>query len=244
MHDNIVPMPDSNVLFPKAAMYDQAWIYDNTMGPNVLWLTEARCSRLNLEADIRVLDLGCGKAISSIFLAKEFDVQVWATDLSVNPSDNWKRIQDAEVQDKVFPVSADAHSLPYSHEFFDIIVSIDAYHYFGTDDLFLKHMARFSRPGGQVGIVCPGFKRELVNDVPDYLYDHYTNQGWHSFHSPAWWRLHWEKCGAVRVDWAEEVPESREIWEDNVENQGPDTQVVLKDRGSLLTFSRVVATKL
>ncbi len=25
------------------------------------------------------LDLGCGRAITSIFLAKEFDVQVWAT---------------------------------------------------------------------------------------------------------------------------------------------------------------------
>ena len=34
-----------------------------------------------LEPGMRVLDLGCGKGLSSIFLAKEFGVQVWAADL-------------------------------------------------------------------------------------------------------------------------------------------------------------------
>ena len=29
---------------------------------------------MELEPGMRVLDMGCGKAISSIFLAKEFDV--------------------------------------------------------------------------------------------------------------------------------------------------------------------------
>ena len=37
---------------------------------------------------MRVLDLGCGLAMSSIFLRREFDVQVWATDLWFNASEN------------------------------------------------------------------------------------------------------------------------------------------------------------
>jgi cyclopropane fatty-acyl-phospholipid synthase-like methyltransferase len=37
---------------------------------------------------MRVLDLGCGRAATSIFLRREFGVQVWATDLWTNASEN------------------------------------------------------------------------------------------------------------------------------------------------------------
>ena len=42
---------------------------------------------------MRVLDLGCGVAASSIFLRREFGVQVWATDLWFHASDNVPRIR-------------------------------------------------------------------------------------------------------------------------------------------------------
>lgn len=51
------------------------------MGPNVLWLTEFLGQAMELQPGMRVLDMGCGRALSSIFLAKEFGVQVWAADL-------------------------------------------------------------------------------------------------------------------------------------------------------------------
>ena len=43
----------------------------------------------------KVLDLGCGRAMSSIFLHREFGVQVWATDLWFSASENLQRIRDA-----------------------------------------------------------------------------------------------------------------------------------------------------
>jgi cyclopropane fatty-acyl-phospholipid synthase-like methyltransferase len=36
---------------------------------------------MNLQPGMRVLDLGCGRALSSIFLHREFGLQVWAADL-------------------------------------------------------------------------------------------------------------------------------------------------------------------
>lgn len=74
--------------FSRSSRYDREWIIANQMGPNVLWLTEFLCEAMDLQPGMRVLDLGCGKALSSIFLAKEFDVQVWATDLWMPATDN------------------------------------------------------------------------------------------------------------------------------------------------------------
>ena len=70
-----------NEKFPFSNKYDPNWVLDNSMGPNALWLTEWLCETMDLKPDMRVLDLGCGRALSSVFLAKEFGVQVWAYDL-------------------------------------------------------------------------------------------------------------------------------------------------------------------
>jgi 2-polyprenyl-3-methyl-5-hydroxy-6-metoxy-1,4-benzoquinol methylase len=60
--------------YPRASAYSPQWVLESLMGPNVLWLAEALSQRLELRPGMRVLDMGCGKAISSIFLAKEFGI--------------------------------------------------------------------------------------------------------------------------------------------------------------------------
>jgi cyclopropane fatty-acyl-phospholipid synthase-like methyltransferase len=232
-------------LFPRSSRYDPAWIAENWMGPNALWLMESLCTRLALEPGMRVMDLGCGRAMTSVFLAQEFDVQVWATDLWIRPEENWKRIREAGLEDRVFPIYAEAHALPFAHEFFDAIVSVDAYHYFGTADTYVEYVTQFLVPGGQLGIVSPGFKRELDGDVPDHLHEQYHHGQWHTFHTAQWWQRHWEKTGALEVTSAEAIPEAWDIWRASAEDpgMGPDTEAIETDGGALLTFSRVVGRK-
>src|SRR6516164_4633262 len=125
--------------FPRASQYHPEWVLANASGgANSLWLTEWLAPALDLRPGMRVLDLGCGRAASSIFLRREFGVQVWATDLWFSASENLQRIRDAGVEDGVFPIRADARSLPFARDFFDAIVSIDSFIYFGTDDLYLS----------------------------------------------------------------------------------------------------------
>ena len=90
-------------------------------GANSLWLTEWLTSALDLRPGQRVLDLGCGRASSSIFLHRKFGVQVWVADLWFSASENMERIRDAGVPDGVFPIHADARSLPFGANFFDSI---------------------------------------------------------------------------------------------------------------------------
>jgi SAM-dependent methyltransferase len=157
--------------FPRSAKHEPEWVIENLMGPNVLWLTESLTQVMKLEPGMRVLDMGCGRAISSIFLAKEFDVEVWATDLWIAASDNMECIQNAGVEDRVFPVHAEAYSLPFARDFFDAIVSMDAYHYYGTDDLYIGgHFAHLVKPRGQIGIVVPGLTQELPSPTRRSIY--------------------------------------------------------------------------
>ena len=156
--------------FPRSSNYHPEWIIASASGgANSLWLTEWLAEALDLRPGMRVLDLGCGRAASSIFLRREFGVQVWATDLWFSASENLQRIRDAGVEDGVFPIHADARSLPFAAEFFDAIVSIDSFLYYGTDDLYLNYLARFVKPGGPIGIAGAGLMQEIDGPIPDHL---------------------------------------------------------------------------
>jgi cyclopropane fatty-acyl-phospholipid synthase-like methyltransferase len=63
--------------FPRSSKYHPDWVIASaSSGANALWLTEWLEEALALRPDMRVLDLGCGLAMSSIFLRREFGVQV------------------------------------------------------------------------------------------------------------------------------------------------------------------------
>jgi cyclopropane fatty-acyl-phospholipid synthase-like methyltransferase len=195
-------------LFPRTQRYDTDWVVANQMGPNVLWLTESLTNVMELEPGMRVLDLGCGRALSSIFLAKEFGVQVWATDLWIKPAENWPRIQEAGLGVSVFPIYAEAHALPYAPDFFDAIVSMDAFHYFGTDVHYLEHhLLRLLKPGGALGIASPASPVAL----PDPL-QRFMAKRWYWMNSVDWWRRHWLRCPGLTVELAEAVPHGYEFW--------------------------------
>jgi cyclopropane fatty-acyl-phospholipid synthase-like methyltransferase len=189
--------------FPRSSRYDTDWMLDNQMGPNAVWLAEWLCEALPLEPGMRVLDLGCGRAMTSIFLAKEFDVQVWATDLWITPDHNWQRAVRAGVADRVFPVRSEAHALPFPAEFFDAVVSIDAYQYFGTDVLYLGYLSRFIRTGGMLGVVMPALMQEMGNTIPGHLARPQANgkvfweDGCRSFKTTDWWQALWDGDSSV-----------------------------------------------
>jgi SAM-dependent methyltransferase len=202
---------------------------------------------LELRPGMRVLDLGCGRAMSSIFLRREFGVQVWATDLWFNASENLQRIRDADTEDGVFPIRADARSLPFADNFFDAIVSIDSFMYYGTDDYYLNYLARFVKPGGQLGIASAGLMREIDGELPDHLRDWWTQDGAWSIHSAEWWRRHWEVTGLLDVELADTLPDGWQRWLDWHRVVAPDNDLEIQtleaDRGSHLGYIRVVGRR-
>jgi SAM-dependent methyltransferase len=161
---------------------------------------------------MRVLDLGCGHAISSIFLARELGVTVWAVDRGIDPTANFERIAAMGCADRVFPLRADVRALPLPHGYFDAAISLDSYLYFGTDERFLPVFARHLKPGGYLGVVDACLSRENVSadELPPAARAAWQVDWW-GVHTIAWWRHHLEKTGLVRVLRAELLPESELI---------------------------------
>ncbi len=233
--------------FPRASAYNPEWVIANASGgANALWLTEWLAEALELRPGMRVLDLGCGRAASSIFLRREFGVEVWAADLWFSVSENLRRIRDAGAGEAVFPLHVDARSLPFAEEFFDTVVSIDSFFYYGTDDLYLTYVARFVKPGGVLAIAGAGLMQEIDGPVPDHL------RGWWEpsmccLHSAAWWRRHWERTGSVDVELADEMPDGWQAWLEWQRAVAPDNTLEIRaieaDRGAHMCYVRVVARR-
>jgi cyclopropane fatty-acyl-phospholipid synthase-like methyltransferase len=198
--------------FPRASRYDTEWAEAHSLGENVLHFAESLCNVLPLRPGMRVLDLGCGHAISSIFLAREFGVTVWAVDRGIDPTANYERIAAMGCADRVFPLRADVRALPLPQGYFDAAISLDSYLYFGTDERFLPVFARHLKPEGYLGVVDACMSREIdsAEEVPPEARAAWQVDWW-GVHAIAWWRRHWEKTGLMRVLCAELLPESELI---------------------------------
>jgi cyclopropane fatty-acyl-phospholipid synthase-like methyltransferase len=232
--------------FPRASAYHPDWVVAGVGGAaNPLWLTEWLCESLDLKPGMRVLDLGCGRGLSSVFLRREFGVQVWAVDLWFDPAERLRRIRDAGVEDGAFPLRADARSLPFAPDFFDAVVSIDSFFYYGTDDHYLNYLARFVKPGGPIGIAGAAMIQD-VDAVPDQLRAWWTPDCW-CLHSAAWWRRHWEKTGFVTVDKADTLPDGWIYWRDWLKLIAPENTTEIAavegDAGQYFGYVRCVGRR-
>lgn len=253
--------------FPRSHTYNLEWIREGGMGSHPLWLAEWLSQRLDLKPGMRVLDLGCGKAKSSIFLAREFGVEVWAADLWVSPSENYERIRDADLDRsgdcpdfsesagkngtvplsaRVIPLRTNAHKLPFAAEYFDVITAHDCYSYFGTDDLYLNYLVQFVKPGGQIGIAGAGLAQEIPVPLPEHLRPMWSND-FCCLHSADWWRHHWSRTGLVDVELADSMPDASQIWTHWQRKNSPENTVEINavdaDAGRYLTYIRMTARR-
>jgi len=196
---------------------------------------------------LKVLDLGCGKAVSAIFLAKEFDCQVWAVDSTVTKKENERRIRQAGCAGKVIPVQADAKKLPFEREFFDLVIAIDSYLYYGCNKRYLHYITKFLKPGGKIAIVdaCltrPGF---APSKIPRSLRTAFKTI-FRKLHPVSWWRKLWKSSGFMAIDRAEILPENKVILKEFVKDHrySEESEVVRlleQDKTGLVGLFRMVA---
>ena len=172
---------------------DYRFLQENMMGPNAWILAEELTSDLPIKRGMRILDLGCGRGISSIFLAKKYEAEVFAVDLWISATENFARFQQMGVAQQTVPLQFDARQLPFAQSFFDAVVSIDSYHYFGNNNTYFKKILRPTlKKRAVVALAFPGMKNEIHENIPEEMKPLWDEEALQMWHYIDWWKPKFE----------------------------------------------------
>lgn len=200
--------------------YTEEFLLPNLMGPNCIKIAAELARHVQVLAGWRVMDLGCGTGLTSMFFADHYKAQVFATDLWITPTDNYKRFKEFGMERQVIPIHADATALPYADGYFDAVLSVDSYHYFGSNPHYLQKLAPLVKKRGFIAVVMPGLLKEFPGEVfPAELQPFW--QGDMNFHSAEWWKELWEASGLVEIIEAFDLSCHAEAWADWLKCDNP-----------------------
>lgn len=202
--------------YEKACKYDPHFIKENIMGPNPMKLLEELLAAYPIRQGSTVLDLGCGRGVTSIFMAKDYGLRVFATDLWITATENKKRFDSMGLtQEQIVPIHAEAHDLPYAEEFFDAAVCVDSYHYFGCDETYLgTHLLPLVKHGGSLLFIVPGFKKEFPGDLPPELLLSWTKEDLGTLLDCSHWKAILQKTPGVEICSIYEMEGFQDCWDD------------------------------
>ena len=219
------------------------------MGPNPIKLEEELLRGHRIPGGAVVCDLGSGQGLTSVFLAREYGFTVYAADLWSDPEEN-RRFFDALGLDRkqIIPVKADAAALPFEKEFFDAVVSVDSYNYFGRDARYLDDsLLPFVKHGGYIYIAIPGMKKDCHDHLPPELLLSWTPEQLEYMHDVAYWKAMVGQCRSAEVISVQEMESNEEIWADWLAQENEyavgDRKAMEAGGGRYLNFIEIVLRK-
>ena len=233
--------------FPKSNSFPKDVMLAKSMGPNPLKLCEELLCGADIPVGSVVLDLGSGTGLTSALMAREYDFIVYAADLWSNPDDNMRFFESLGLTNRrIVPLKADATALPFATEFFDAVVSIDSYNYFGRDPEYLgAHLLPLVKRGGALLFAIPGMKRDCHDDLPACLLTSWDAEQLDYMHDADWWRANIAQTEGIEIVEMREMACTEEAWADWIEC---DNDYARGDRAAVeagaLDYLNTIAVKL
>lgn len=233
----------------KSEKYNTPELQSKIMGPNPIKLEEELLCDSKIPSGAVVCDLGSGEGLTSVFLAKEYGYKVYAADLWSNPEDNQRFFEEMGLSsDSIVAVKADAVKLPFEKEFFDAVVSVDSYNYFGRDEGYLdEKLLPFVKRGGYIYIAIPGMKKDCHDNLPPELLLSWTPEQLDYMHDIEYWSGIVGRCIGAEVIDVSEMESNDEVWADWLRQENEyavgDRKSMEAGGGRYLNFIKIVLRK-
>ena len=222
--------PPDRARYPELAEYTHDEIYEDFFGGGGLYLAAHMTRTLELKPGEIVLDLGCGKGPTSIFLAKHFNVKVIAVDLWTSATFLNEKFAARGYRDHIVPLNLDVtRELPFADHYFDAIFCLNSFNFYGGSVEFVQRLLTHLKPGGQLCLGSEVLSDEFTAEQlrhPPYVYAFHLpppNEHVDVFegdfkkqHTPAWWRNLFEQTGLLDVEHCAELDDADAIYEELV----------------------------
>ncbi|MCL2562854.1 MAG: methyltransferase domain-containing protein [Oscillospiraceae bacterium] len=179
-------------------------------------ISEELASYLTITKEMRILDLACGMGLSALFLTQQYGATVFAADLWISPTENYERFKSVGIADRAIPVSVDAtKGLPFAHGYFDILFTVDGYHYFGDTEEMLPSLIPFVKKGGYIAIAIPGLHYEFGENVPDEMKPWWNEpEIARTIRGLDWWKDLWRKTSGIEIVDIREMACHKQAWDE------------------------------
>jgi len=233
----------------RSQKYNRPELITKIMGPNPIKLEEELLCGNRIPAGAVVCDLGSGQGLTSLFLAKEYGLTVYAADLWSDPAENQAFFDEMGVpKGQIIPVKADATALPFEKEFFDAVICTDAYNYFGRDKSYLDDkLLPFVKKGGLIYIAIPGMKQDCHENLPGELLLSWTPEQLEYIHDIDYWTNMVSSCQSAEVLSVTEMESNDEVWADWLQQENEyaigDRKAMEAGGGRYLNFIAIVLRK-
>ena len=102
--------------------------------------------RMGIRPGARVADIGCGTGIWIDRLAEEYQIEGFGIDVSMDSLVSAKQETNSNGQFSL----ADAYSLPFPNDEFDVVLSLDTLEHVQDHRAFIEELQRVTSPGGTV----------------------------------------------------------------------------------------------
>ncbi|MBP2631890.1 MAG: methyltransferase domain protein [Firmicutes bacterium] len=236
--------------YPKSQKYNTPELLAKIMGPNPFKLQEEMLINHKISAGSLVCDLGSGQGLTSVMLVKDYGFKVYAADLWSEPQENRSFFYKMGLTlEQITPVKADATALPFEKEFFDAIVSIDSYNYWGRDPKYLdEKLLPFVKHGGYIYCCVPGLKKDCHGNLPKELLLSWTPEQLAYLRDIVYWtEIVNSSCDAEVIS-IYEMESNENVWvdwlkQDNNEIAVNDRKTMNAGGGKYLNFIAFVLRK-
>ena len=216
--------------YPELDGYSNDECYQDFFGGGGLYLAAHMVRTLRLTPNDLVLDLGCGKGATSIFLAKHYGVRVVALDLWTSREFLNEKINALGYMERISAIQMDAtQPLPFPGDFFDAIFCMNSFNFYGGSLGYLDHILKYLKTGGQICIGSEVLSAEftaeqIANPPPVYAFrlpppNEHVDVFEGDFvkqHTSVWWQNLFQSSGLLNVETCHELEDADVIYEELV----------------------------